>query len=369
MDRSSPPRRGRTTGLVAVAALALSTLPVGAAVAAPTAQACDSRTNLSYSKLLECVTVDGVLEHERALQAIADANGGNRAAGLPGYDASVDYVVRTLEAAGWAVSTQEFPYTFVGPSTLQQLSPVAATYPTGPYTGTGYGDVTAAVTGVDLALGLGNTSTSGCEAADFAGFPAGTIALVQRGTCPFAVKALNAEAAGASAVIIFNQGNTAAADRNDLIIGTLGGNDVVAIPVVGGSYANGVALAQAGSTARVFVPAPESRPQQNVIAELKGVNDGNVVMAGAHLDSVQAGPGINDNGSGSSVLLELAQQMRKVKPQNTVRLAWWGAEESGLIGSTRVRRGPEPGREGPYRALPQLRHGRFPQLHLHGVRR
>ena len=56
-------------------------------------------------------------------------------------------------------------------------------------------------------------------------------------------------------------------------------------------------------------------------------------MAGAHLDSVQAGPGINDNGSGSAALLEIAEQMAKVKPQNTVRLAWWGAEESGLIGS------------------------------------
>jgi Zn-dependent M28 family amino/carboxypeptidase len=57
-------------------------------------------------------------------------------------------------------------------------------------------------------------------------------------------------------------------------------------------------------------------------------------MAGAHLDSVQAGPGINDNGSGSAALIEVAEQMAKVTPWNTVRLAWWGAEESGLIGST-----------------------------------
>ena len=56
-------------------------------------------------------------------------------------------------------------------------------------------------------------------------------------------------------------------------------------------------------------------------------------MAGAHLDSVQDGPGINDNGSGSAALLETAIQMSKVKPNNTVRFAWWGAEESGLLGS------------------------------------
>ena len=56
-------------------------------------------------------------------------------------------------------------------------------------------------------------------------------------------------------------------------------------------------------------------------------------MVGAHLDSVGDGPGINDNGSGSAAILEVAEQMRKVKPDNTVRFAWWGAEESGLVGS------------------------------------
>ena len=325
--------RGRTTALVATAALTASLLPAGVAVAATSSQGCESRANITYEKVLECVTVDGVLEHEKALQAIADANGGNRAAGLPGYDASVDYVVDTLEAAGWDVSTDEFPFTFVGPSVLQQLSPTAATYDTRPFTGTGYGDVTGAIRAVDLQLGLGNSSTSGCEAADFAGFPAGTIALLQRGTCTFAVKAINAKAAGASAVVIMNAGNTTAADRNDIYSGTLGGLNVVDIPVVSSSYTDGVALSSA-STARVMVPEPESRPQRNVIAELKGVNDDNVVMAGAHLDSVQQGPGINDNGSGSSTLLELAQTISKLKPQNTIRLAWWGAEESGLIGST-----------------------------------
>ena len=60
----------------------------------------------------------------------------------------------------------------------------------------------------------------------------------------------------------------------------------------------------------------------------------NVVMVGAHLDSVNAGPGIQDNGSGSAAILEVAEQMAKVKPTNTLRFAWWGAEESGLVGSS-----------------------------------
>ncbi|BDZ53488.1 M28 family peptidase [Agromyces marinus] len=322
------------TSATTVAALAL--VPAGAAFAAPGGNSCDTRNNNTVQKLLECVDADGAMEHLQALQSIADANDDNRAAGTSGYEASVDYVVDVLEDAGWDVSTESFPYTYVGPSTLTQLAPITAEYETGPFTGSGAGDVTGTVIPVDVMLGLGNTSTSGCDVADFAGLDfsgQADIALVQRGTCPFADKALNAEAAGAEAVIIFNQGNTTGDDRNGLIVGTLGGSSVVGIPVVGASYEQGVALSQAGSIANVFVPAPEERPQKNVIAEKKGVNDDNVVMAGAHLDSVQAGPGINDNGSGSAALLELAQSIEKLKPQNTIRLAWWGAEESGLIGS------------------------------------
>ena len=57
-------------------------------------------------------------------------------------------------------------------------------------------------------------------------------------------------------------------------------------------------------------------------------------MAGAHLDSVAAGPGINDNGSGAAALIEVAENLAKVRPQNTLRFAWWGAEEASLVGST-----------------------------------
>lgn len=211
------------------------------------------------------------------------------------------------------------------------MSPVSGIYETGSFTGSGSGEVAAAVSPVDLSLGLGNTSSSGCEAADFARFPSGSIALLQRGSCNFSIKAQNAEAAGASGVIIFNQGNTP--DRTALALGTLGGLDVVGIPVVGASYADGVALSQPGSTAHVKVTL-EKRTDVNVIADLPGKNTNNVVMAGAHLDSVEAGPGINDNGSGSAAILETALMMAKHKPQNSLRFAWWGAEEHGLIGST-----------------------------------
>ena len=324
----------RTQILIGAAVLVGASLPsVGAA--SPSSASCGARTNNTIAKLLECITVEGVREHQATFQAIADAHGGTRAAGTPGYDASAEYVVDRLTAAGWSVTLDEFPFMYLPPARLEQLTPVGARYETGAFTGTGYAHITGGAIPVDLQLAPPRDSTSGCEAADFAGLdfsgPA-DIALVQRGTCAFAVKALNAEAAGAEAVIIFNQGNTP--EREGLIVGTLGGDNVVGIPVVGASFADGAALAQAGSTARIEVDPPVSRPQVNVIAELAGRNDDNVIMAGAHLDSVQAGPGINDNGSGSAALIEVAEQMAKVKPRNTVRFAWWGAEEAGLVGST-----------------------------------
>jgi Zn-dependent M28 family amino/carboxypeptidase len=327
-------KRAKTVMVATTAIAALALVPAGAAIAAPATSGCDARTNNTYEKLLECVRVDGVMEHQEALQAIADANGGNRAAGTTGYTESVEYVVDTLEAAGWSVELDEFDFTYVPPPILEQVAPIAAAYESAVFTGTGYGDVTANVVPVDIVLAPPRDPvTSGCEDSDFAGFPVGAIALIQRGTCEFGQKAINAQEAGASAVILFNQGNTDL--RSGLLTGTLFGvnQTPLSIPVVGASFADGAALAQPGSRAHVVVSSPESRPQVNVIAELPGANDDNVVMAGAHLDSVQAGPGINDNGSGSSALLEIAQQISKLKPENTIRFAWWGAEESGLLGS------------------------------------
>ena len=334
--------------LVAVLGLlAALLLPLPAAVAAP-AEACDRRTNNTYQKLLECVTLEGVREHQAQFQKIADANDdpfypGTRAAGTEGYAESVEYVAGLLRDAGYRVTLDEFQFEFIFPAILEQLTPINATYETGAFTGSGTGDVTGNVIPVDINLTGDRATTSGCEAADFAGLDfsgPNDIALIQRGgppapapVCTFAVKAVNAQTAGAEAVIIFNQGNTP--DREALIVGTLVPSPApITIPVVGASFADGVALAQPGSTAHVRVDPTETRTDVNVIAELPGKNTDNVVMAGAHLDSVTAGPGINDNGSGSAALLETALMMAKVKPENTLRFAWWGAEELGLIGST-----------------------------------
>jgi Zn-dependent M28 family amino/carboxypeptidase len=331
----------------AIAVVAMAGLAAGAAVvAAPSVQASAkcNRTNNNVRKLLECVTVEGVMAHEEAFQSIADANGDTRASGTPGYDASVRYVRDTLVAAGYDVTLQPFEFNaflITGPATLRQTAPGQVTYTEGVDYGvlaqTDPGTVPdAAVTAVDVQLGLGNTSTSGCEAADFAGFPAGNIALLQRGTCTFEQKGENAAAAGAVGVIFFNQGNTSATDRNDIPAVTMGNGYTGGIPNVGATYARGVEWVNtAGLRMNLDVDVVRGiRTTYNVLAESPRGNPDNVVMAGAHLDSVGQGPGINDNGSGSAALLETAVQMAKVNPRNKVRFAWWGAEESGLVGST-----------------------------------
>jgi Zn-dependent M28 family amino/carboxypeptidase len=204
----------------------------------------------------------------------------------------------------------------------------------------GSGDVTKPLTPVDLTLPPGpaaNSSTSGCEAADFAGFPAGNVALLQRGTCTYAVKAANAQTAGASAAVIFNEGQEG---RQVTILGTLGDDTTVTIPVLGTSFAIGSELAAQSATVHVATSTKiETVQTSNVIADLAPRNAtkaGKVVLLGAHLDSVREGPGINDNGSGTATILEIAEQMAANKaPRNPVRFAFWGAEEAGLIGSTK----------------------------------
>jgi len=318
----------------------LTTTSVAAALAVATPAAADHEG--FPARLLErAVTVDEILRHQLRFQAIALANGGNRAAGTRGYDQSAQYVFGQLRRAGYDVSYQPFEFPFfdeLSDAELEQISPDPTTYTLdedfATMTFSGSGEVTAEVQGVDLQLPPSaepNGSTSGCEDGDFVNFVPGNIALIQRGTCTFADKAVNADEAGASAVIIFNEGQEG---RTETLQGTLGG-PVVDIPVVGTSFEVGVDLADPGTVARVKTDTEsEIRTTSNVIAETPGGRADNVVMIGAHLDSVISGPGIQDNGSGSAAILEVALQLADRPTVNKVRFAWWSAEELGLIGST-----------------------------------
>jgi Zn-dependent M28 family amino/carboxypeptidase len=153
-------------------------------------------------------------------------------------------------------------------------------------------------------------------------------------------KARNAKAAGAAAVLIANEG---VPGRTAPIMGTLV-RAGIGIPVLGISSALGSELArsaQAGTVeVRIAVSVVTRRARAvNVIADLPGQRGG-AVLLGAHLDSVANGPGINDNGSGSALVLEVARQARRLgaRPARGLRFAFWGAEELGLIGSSAYAR-------------------------------
>ena len=311
--------------LIVVALMA--TMFAFASTAFAGAEACDTRVNNTFDKLLECVTLGGVREHQAAFQAIADANNGIRTSGTPGYDASAAYVADRMEAAGYNVTVQEFQFqTFIvlSPTILEQVSPP----PAGPIVNnimsySGSGDNTAPVSTLSV--------ITGCNASDFAGFPAGHIALISRGACTFALKATNAYNAGAAGVIIYN-------NIPGTLNGTLSSTFTLDISVTAVTQDVGqqlAALVPGGLTMRLKTDTFRGiATTSNVFAESTSGDPNNVVVVGAHLDSVNAGPGINDNGSGSAALLEVAEQMAKIKPRNMVRFAWWGAEESGLVGST-----------------------------------
>jgi Zn-dependent M28 family amino/carboxypeptidase len=284
-------------------------------------------------------TVRGVYDHLLELEEIADANDGSRASGTPGYEASADYVMRKLTRAGYEPTKQAFDFPYyqqLGASTFEQTETVQRTFEEDVdyalMTYSGSGDVTAPVEAVDLDLANPDplSTTSGCEATDFDGFTAGNIALVRRGTCPFGQKATNAEDAGAVGVIIMNRGGDGATDA---FAGTLG-QPGYTTPILGTSYAIGESLAAEGTEVHLAAETEsEIRETWNVVAETSTGSRQNVVMAGAHLDSVGGGEGINDNGSGSAALLETAEAMADAAPNNRVRFAWWGAEELGLLGS------------------------------------
>ena len=333
-------RRRSTTMRTKIAALGATAALCGSFAMAGTAQAAVATDTRA---LRNAVTVPGVMTHLNALQSIADANQGNRQAGTSGHAASVDYIEGLLDAAGYTTTRQPFDYErtdFTG-SSLSQTAPGAVDYVLGedylPMDFSGGGDVTAPVRVVDVNLAGDRASTSGCEAGDFAGFPAGNIALIQRGTCTFAVKADNATAAGASAVIIFNQGNDVPGDdRLGLFGGTLD-PPVRTIPVVSAPFDLGAEWATTpGLTLHLNLQINiEQVHTENLLADTPTGRTDRTVVVGGHLDSVPEGPGINDNGSGTATILETALQMARlgIDPENRVRFAFWSGEEDGLLGS------------------------------------
>jgi hypothetical protein len=324
-----------------------------------TSAQCDAQVNDTPGKLLPCIQKTDLWNHMKNFQAIADANPSpadgmpSRNSGEPGYKASVDYVAGLMKDAGYDVTIQRYPFTYYAyksPPALSEVSPTAHDYALsgewnpGQSTGVATADLQPAGSIINPPTST-PSSSSGCSAGDFSGFVPGRIALIQRGTCTFGTKTLNAQAAGASGVIIFNEGNPG---RTSVFAGSLqdaAGNPIIpTIPVAFTSFAIGKDLldqyqqaVQAGTglprmSLSIDAVVQPNADDYNVIAESKGGDKNHVLVVDAHLDAIY-GAGMLDNASGSATILDIAQKMKNVNPLNKLRFIWFGGEELGLLGS------------------------------------
>ncbi|EHK15250.1 uncharacterized protein TRIVIDRAFT_74747 [Trichoderma virens Gv29-8] len=252
-----------------------------------------------------------------------------RVIGSSGHEETLNYIANTLLDLGdyYNVSVQEFPVTLsnvfqfrlvLADEVSKSAIPMGLTPPTKdkePVHG-------------DLVL----VKNSGCNASDYPKNVKGNIAFIRRGECAFGDKSIGAGKAGAKAAVIFNT------DPEELH-GTLGlpvedhiatfGIDGVEGKKIADKLADGESL-----DAIAYIDAEVKQIQTvNVLAQTEQGDPDNCVMLGGHSDGVAEGPGINDDGSGSMSVLEVAVQLTKFKVNNCVRFAWWAAEEEGLLGS------------------------------------
>jgi Zn-dependent M28 family amino/carboxypeptidase len=276
---------------------------------------------VTSEKLQEQITLEGLMAGAGKLQAIADANGGNRVFGSPGHDATVDYLVDTLSALNYYnVTKQPFTELFSAGSAEFVVGGNSIDARIMTYTPAGTFDRPIVA-----------VSNLGCTPEDYPAAVAGNIALISRGECTFAAKSTAAKAAGAAAAVIYN-------NAEGPVAGTLGEASDLYAPVVGITQADGQAILaslEAGEvTAQLTVESIiEERLTYNVIAETKEGDHDNVLVLGGHTDSVLDGPGINDDGSGTIGVLNIAIALSKFKVKNAIRFGFWSAEEYGLLGS------------------------------------
>jgi hypothetical protein len=346
--------------------IGIALVVAGVAVGVPnsagalTSAQCAGRANNTTAKLLECIRTNDLFNHMKALQQIADDNPGpdghaSRNSGEPGYLASAQYVANLMTAWGYNVQIQTYQFdyfAFVGTPSFSEVSPVPHTYTitTDWNAGRSDGSANAALQPVGgILIPSTGGSASGCATSDFNGFVPGRIALIQRGTCTFETKVENAEAAQASGVVIFNEGNTS--DRSGVFNGSL--TTIPPIPVAFTTFAIGSDLyAQYNQAVQNNTDLPTisldvesvSNPNANdynVIADSRWGDPNHALVIDAHLDAIY-GAGMLDNASGSVSILDIAHMMARVHTRNQMRFIWFGGEELGLFGSKAYVNGLTP---------------------------
>lgn len=319
------------------AVLLCAVLLLGATCSEETPAEREPRPSLSPAEVEAAVTTEGIEEHLSALQEIADANDGNRAAGTDGHWESVRYFRERLRKAGYDVRLDYFTFPF-----FDVVKPVVLKVKGGPRFEDGIdhlamiysasGSVTGPLAPVAFDPEEAGHNGPGCSIEAFVDVEVGDVVLLRPGPCLFRDQVMNAQDAGAAAVLLSFPEFT---EATGVLRPTLFSPDEIAIPALALTNEAGIALNAAGGLVTVRSEViNEQRMTPNLIAESKDGDADQVVMAGGHLDSVLDGPGINDNGSGTATLLEVAEEMAGMELDNKVRFAFWSAEEVGLLGST-----------------------------------
>ncbi|KAK5989774.1 Aminopeptidase Y [Cladobotryum mycophilum] len=294
----------------------------------------DSKPLIGSEELQSSIKIGALMKRAEKLYEIAQTseeeyNHPTRVIGSEGHRGTLGYVINELLDLGdyYNIQIQDFPVTS-GNVFESQLTIDDAIL-----TGAAPMGLTPATKDKEPVHGnLVLVKNQGCDVADFPAAVKGNIALILRGTCPFGDKSGNAGKSGAVAAVVYNT-------DSEGLSGTLGDPTPDHVATFGISGKEGKAFADRLShgetiSAIAYIDAElKEINTTNVIAQTEDGDPDNVVALGAHSDSVGEGPGINDDGSGTISLLEVATQLTKFKVNNAVRFAWWAAEEEGLLGS------------------------------------
>ncbi|KAI5865139.1 Zn-dependent exopeptidase [Durotheca rogersii] len=280
------------------------------------------------------IKIESLVERAKDLYEIAkrsepEFGHPTRVIGSEGHTGTLEYIQSALEQLGdyYTFAKQPFPAVMgkvyesrlvVGHEVPESAYPMSLTPPT-PDREPVYGNLVL-------------VANEGCDASDYPANLAGGVAFILRGTCPFGTKSALAGKAGAVAAIVYNY-------ESGAVSGTLGDPtpDHIATFGLSGEEARPIVEKLKAGTAVDAIAYIDSEVKKiettNIIAQTIGGDPNNCVMLGAHSDSVAEGPGINDDGSGSLTLLEVATRLTSYRVNNCVRFAWWAGEEEGLLGS------------------------------------
>ncbi|QDS77006.1 hypothetical protein FKW77_006140 [Venturia effusa] len=289
----------------------------------------DTKPKVDSTVLQAQVKLSKLLGHAKALEAIAyKTPDRNRAMGTPGHEATVKYIKDQLTLPVlenyYDVTLQTFNFSIMDSAVASVVID---------------GKNTTVKIGYDSPSGKFNTSivlilNNGCDESDYPPSVKGKIALIIRGRCIFADKSSLAGRQGAVAVIVYNNGpGTFSFTVEDKpAFGPL-------VPIVSISGEDGNTLVDSIKKGHVLNAEFDVKTSlrfvnsTNILAQSKHGDPENILQLGAHSDSVPAGPGINDDGSGVSALIEVAILLSGYKIRNRVVFSWWTGEELGDVGS------------------------------------